>query len=149
MDRTAGQAPTDRPKIALVEDDPGVRRSLQLLLQAQGYEVRSYATGQALLADPTTMSAACFVADYRMPEMDGLSILRALRAAGWAGPAVLITAYNTPDLAQRAKAEGFVSIIEKPTADRFVTDTVSRLVGRAGGGEKNQAISGKGESKPG
>src|SRR3546814_14581555 len=48
-----------RPVIALVEDDPGVRRSVQLLLQAKGYDIRSHASSKALLADPLVMGAAC------------------------------------------------------------------------------------------
>jgi FixJ family two-component response regulator len=118
----------DRPKVLLAEDDPGVRRSLQLLLQGRGYDVRSYASGRALLADPAATDAACFVGDFRMPDLNGLEILRALRLRGWDRPAVLITAFNTSDLARRAQAEGFSSVIEKPLLDHVLTDTVARLV---------------------
>ncbi len=68
-----------RPVIMLVEDDPGVRRSIQLLLQAKGYDVRSYASSKALLADPLALAAACLVTDYLMPEIDGIGVLQALR----------------------------------------------------------------------
>ncbi|HQR88626.1 MAG TPA: response regulator, partial [Caulobacter sp.] len=64
-----------RARLLLVEDDPGVRRSLQLLLHGRGFEVRAYASGLALLADPTALDAVCLVSDYRMPEIDGLLIL--------------------------------------------------------------------------
>jgi FixJ family two-component response regulator len=116
-----------RPKILIAEDDPGVRRSLQLLLQGRGFDVRSYASGAALLADRTTRDAVCFVADYAMPDIDGMALLRELRADGWAGPAVLITAYHSANLEERATIEGFAKVFEKPFMDHMLTDAVARL----------------------
>lgn len=130
MDASTPAFYTDRSRIVLVDDDPGVRRSIQFLLQANGYDVRSYASASALLADPATRTAACFVTDYRMTEMDGLTLLRALRADGWRGPAILVTAYHSPDLAKRALAEGFSSVIEKPLREHVLLDAVARLVHR-------------------
>ncbi|WP_404714333.1 response regulator [Sphingomonas sp. MMS24-J13] len=118
-----------RPKILVVEDDPGVRRSLQLLLQGRGFDVRSYASGAALLADRTTRDAACFVADYAMPDIDGMALLRELRADGWNGPAVLITAYHSPTLEERATIEGFARVFQKPLMDHVLTDAVAKLAG--------------------
>lgn len=117
-----------RPKILLAEDDPGVRRSLQLLLQGRGYNVRSYTSGRALLADPTAVEAVCFVADFCMPDLDGLAILRDLRSRGWDRPAIMVTAFHSPDLAEQALAEGFSVVIEKPLLDHVLTDTLARLV---------------------
>jgi len=123
-----------RPKVLVVEDDPAVRRSLQLLLQGRGYDVRSYASGASLLADRATRDAACILADYAMPDIDGIALLRELRADGWAGPAILITAYHSRNLEERAAIEGFAEIFEKPLPDRLLTDTVERLIaGHAAG----------------
>src|SRR3546814_15865794 len=47
----------ERPRLLLLEDDAGVRRSLQLLLRARGFDVRAYAAGAALLADPAACDA--------------------------------------------------------------------------------------------
>lgn len=121
--------PSERPIILLVEDEPAVRRSLQLVLQGSGFSVRSYGAGTALLADPAARNAHALVADYRLPDGDGLTILRNLRAAGFSGPAVLITAFNSPELAARAEAAGFNRILEKPLADRLLREAVSSLVG--------------------
>lgn len=75
------------PKILLAEDDPGVRRALQMQLLGFGYDVRSYASSIALLADASARDAVCLIADYRMPGLDGLALLRALRESGWMGRA--------------------------------------------------------------
>ena len=122
---------TERPRILLVEDDVAVRRSLQLLLRAKGFDVRAYATGEALLADPLVASASCFIADFRMDGLDGLEILERLRNGGWCGPAILITAYATTDLAQRATAQGFDAVIEKPFREQALADAVTRLTAAA------------------
>ena len=127
MQQNLAPAPAQRPKILLAEDDPGVRRSLQLLLQGRGYDVRSYASGAALLADRTARNAACFVSDYAMPDIDGIALLRELRADGWGGPAVLITAYPSRRLEEQAAIEGFAVVMEKPLLDQVLTDTIARL----------------------
>lgn len=119
-----------RARLLLVEDDPGVRRSLQLLLRGRGFEVRAYASGLALLADPTALGAVCLVADYRMPEIDGLLILRRLRELGWQGQALLITAFPSARLVDQAMAAGYSRVIEKPLVEAALVDAVQRAVAR-------------------
>jgi len=128
MDVAHGTLPHEKTRILLVEDDPGVRRSLQLLLQANGFDVRAYASGSTLLADDTTLDATCLVADYRMSDCDGVDTLVKLRAKGWAGPAILITGFPSADLTDRAKQAGFAAIFEKPLRHRGVVQAVERLV---------------------
>ncbi|MCW3836515.1 response regulator [Sphingomonas canadensis] len=103
-----------RPRILLVEDDDGVRRSLHLLLHGSGYEVRSYAAAGPLLADPTANNAWGLIADYLLPDCDGLDVLRALQDGGWAGKSVLITGHLSPELRKAATDAGFGAILEKP-----------------------------------
>jgi len=112
----------------LVEDEPALRRSLQLVLQGSGFTVRSYGSGATLLADPDAGGADALVADYRLPDGDGLSVLRGLQAVGFRGQAILITAFGSPDLAVRAREAGFDRVFEKPLADRVLRDALSGLV---------------------
>lgn len=118
----------EQAKIILAEDDAGVRRSLQLLLVGQGLDVRSYASGKGMLADPSIQDAACLVADYRMPELDGIGLLLALRTLGWKGRSALITAYHSPAIEEQAKAAGFDVIMNKPLHCQAFIDAVARLV---------------------
>lgn len=119
----------ERPRLLLVEDDAGVRRSLQFLFRARGFDVRAYATGAALLADPLNLGACCFVTDYRLEEIDGFEVLARLRESGWSGPAVLITAFPSPELSERALARGFSLVLEKPFREHAIGDAVARLTG--------------------
>ena len=127
MDVAKGALQAARPKILLLEDDSGVRRSLQLLLQAQGFDVRAYAAGAPLLSDESADEAVCLIADYRMEDLDGIAVLLRLRAKNWAGPAILITAFSSQDLRERAISAGYAVVLEKPLRQHALVETVSRL----------------------
>lgn len=130
MPQVASSAEPERPRVLLVEDDSAVRRSIQLVLQAHGYEVRAFSSGALALADPSAIKAACLVTDYRMAGMSGLDLLRGLRAAGWRCPAILITAHRSDYIADSEGAL-FDEILEKPLLDRHLCACVDRATGRA------------------
>lgn len=132
MDIASGASSFHRARILLVEDDPAVRRSIQLLLQAKGFDVRAYAAGATLLADQSNADAICFIADYRLNELDGIAVLTRLRERGWTGPAILITAFPDAGLAYRAREAGFNVVYEKPLRQHALVDAVMRLT-QAGG----------------
>lgn len=111
------ETPPVRPMLLLVEDDDGVRRGLQLLLQGQGFDVQAFASAHAALADPAVPAAHYLVADYALAEGDGIALLTALRGRGWNGTAVLITAFASADLRAAASAAGFVAMLDKPFRD--------------------------------
>jgi FixJ family two-component response regulator len=115
-----------RFKILVTDDEASVRRSLQLMLHANGFEAHSYSSGSALLADTEAKSADCIIADYSMPDIDGLSLLAGLRSAGWNKPAILITAFGSNDLTERAKAFGYTDVITKPFIRRPILDALKR-----------------------
>jgi CheY-like chemotaxis protein len=79
-----------RPLVLLVTEEADTRRALQLLLRGSGFEVRAYASGWRLLSDTALHQARCLVADDRMSDMDGPSLLRLMHASGWNGRALLI-----------------------------------------------------------
>lgn len=116
--------------IAILDDDPGARRSMQLLLQGRGFQVRSFATPELLIADVKTNNPACLVTDYRMTGHDGLQVLDALRAAGWMGKAILVTAFGSPELMQKAIAHGFVTVLDKPCKESALVNAVTEATAR-------------------
>lgn len=116
-DFPGGSPNAARPILVLVEDDDGVRRGLQLLLYGQGYDVHAFASPAAALLDPAAVGARCLVVDYVLSESDGISMLSALRARGWDGLAVLITAYAAPEVRINAAHAGFAAVLAKPFRD--------------------------------
>ncbi|WP_037452942.1 response regulator transcription factor [Sphingobium chlorophenolicum] len=119
--------------IALLDDDAGARRSMQLLLQGRGFQVRSFADPEALVADVKANNPACLVTDYRMAGCNGVEVLDRLRTAGWSGSAILVTAYGSAELLQRAMAHGFDAVIDKPCKDSALINAIrDATMGRAG-----------------
>lgn len=118
--------------ISLVDDDIVLRRALQLLLRAAGYDVRAYASAEAFLADPRSRSIACLISEMQMVGIDGFTLLRRMRAGGWTGPAILITSAGGPDVVALATDEGFHAVLVKPFADRLMLDAVKSAVTLAG-----------------
>ncbi|MGN6278804.1 MAG: response regulator [Sphingomonas sp.] len=106
--------PPARQHLIVVDDDDGVRRSLQLMLHWRGYDVHSFAAAEPVLADPKAVDAALLVVDQGLPDGDGISLMAALRERGWRGRAVMITGFPTPDLVEAAGRHGCTTVLEKP-----------------------------------
>jgi FixJ family two-component response regulator len=98
MTKQTAPASVDSIGVSLVDGDPTVRHARQILLRSEHYEVRSYATCAALLADPRSRAYQCIVVDVDMTEIDGIALLREMRATGWQGKAILLGAIepNSP-----------------------------------------------------
>ena len=67
--------PAESIGVSLVDGDSDIRHARQIMLRSERYDVRSYATCAALLADPRSRGYACIVVDIHMPEVDGLKLL--------------------------------------------------------------------------
>jgi two-component system response regulator FixJ len=117
-----------RRRVLLVEDDAAVRRSLQLLLIAQGYDVRAYSGAAGLAQDPEALRADCLVADLLIPDGNAVALLSDLRGSGWQGPAILISGHLTNEWAERALANGYAATFAKPIGDQVLTSCLSRLM---------------------
>ena len=102
-----------KPVVVIVDDDPAVRNALAFSLQAEGFRVRSYASGMELLEDNPTAKTGCLVIDYQLPGMNGLDLLAELRRRQVAAPAILVTTHPSAAVRERAAATG-VAVVEKP-----------------------------------
>ena len=122
----------DFPRILIVEDDPAVRRSLLLLLKGRGFDVVAYPAAAQALADAAACPPACLVTDFRLDDQDGIALHAAMLAGGWRGPAVLISAFGSNELADRARAAGFAAVFDKPLREHALVDTVRRLTDAKG-----------------
>lgn len=111
-------------EVILIEDDDALRRSLQLLLIGQGYDVLAFSQPTAAIASPASLKAARLLIDYVLPRQDGIETLRMLRAMGWMGRAILITAFHSPELQHAAAEAGFAAVLSKP----FRTDDLSHAL---------------------
>jgi two-component system, LuxR family, response regulator FixJ len=114
--------------ILVIDDDCAVRNSLKFSLELEGFAVRMYANGRALLDDAHHLpTSGCLVVDQLMPGMSGLDVVQALRLRGISMPAVLITSSASCLLRQRAAAAG-VAVVEKPFFGNGLVDTIRSLI---------------------
>ena len=116
------------PKILLVDDDAAIRASLQFTLELEGFQVEAFASAEALSAFAGPDEPACFILDYRLPGIDGLSLLKALRSLGVSAPAITITSNPTRETRARAAELGTV-LIEKPLLGDELVDAIRSLTG--------------------
>jgi FixJ family two-component response regulator len=114
---------TNPNRILLVDDDPAVRSSLAFALELEDFEVETFESGELLAERGLLPGDACLVLDYKLPGLDGLSLLRQLRASGVRLPAVLITSNPTERL-RRATVAADAALIEKP----LLCDALSRSI---------------------
>jgi FixJ family two-component response regulator len=90
------------------------------LVRSLGFRARAYASADDFLGASGRTRASCVIADVRMPGMDGVGLLRALRASPPAPPVILITAFADAALHREAAAGGAHCVLEKP----FEEDTM-------------------------
>jgi two-component system, LuxR family, response regulator FixJ len=103
--------------IYVVDDDPAIRRSLERLLDAVGFQVASYATPKAFLDVAGGLLGGCVLLDLRMPEMDGFEVHARLQLINAGLPVIVVTAQGDVQTAVRAMKAGAVDFIEKPYSD--------------------------------
>jgi len=105
---------TDKPLVHLVDDDEAIRRSASFMLRTSGFVVKTYASGQELLAVGKQLEAGCILLDVRMPGMDGLEVQQALLEQGTRLPVVVMTGHGDVSVAVQAMKAGAVDFLEKP-----------------------------------
>ncbi len=111
--------------IYVVDDDEAVRDSLSVLLETNGYTVRTFASASEFLAAAPTLRAGCLIADIRMPQMDGLELQQRLNERALSFPLVVITGHGDVPLAVRAMKAGALDFIEKPFAAETILNGVA------------------------
>jgi FixJ family two-component response regulator len=103
--------------ICVVDDDSDVLGSLQFLLETDGFDVRTFKSGAALLKDTASDDADCFVIDYKMPNMNGLDLVNRLRSRDISAPIILITGYPDEHISEKAATAGVHHVLRKPLLD--------------------------------
>jgi FixJ family two-component response regulator len=103
-----------KPVVAVVDDDPRVRESLESLIESAGLTAQVFALGEEFLQRGHLAETDCLITDVRMPGMDGLALQRRVRLARPELPIIFITAHHDDEIERSALAEGAVCLIRKP-----------------------------------
>ena len=124
--------------IFIVDDDFDVRDSLKALLESADYTVRDFDSAKKVLAASDLKSAACLIADIRMPDMDGLTLQEELVQKQLGIPVIIMTGHGDVPLAVRAMKAGAVDFVEKPYDDDLLLGAITRAL-ELGSKRRNQA----------
>ena len=109
--------PSGKSMIYVVDDDYDVRTSLRFLLETEGFDVRTFRSGSALLGSSTRNCADCLVVDYKMAELDGLELATRLRRLDVSTPIILITGYPDEKISAKASSAGVLHVLLKPNLE--------------------------------
>ena len=120
-----------RAHVLVVDDEPGIRELLGEILGDEGFSVSTAASGEDALEALASELFDVVLLDVWLPGMDGIEVLRQMRAGGHRVPVVVISGHATTELAVRAIREGAADFIEKPLALERVLLTVRNTLTQA------------------
>lgn len=112
--------------IHIVDDEAAVRASLAFLLVSHGFSVQTHESGPMFLGAVTDPLTVCLLTDLRMPLMNGVELLEAVKEKGWTLPSIVITGHGDVPMAVAAMKMGASDFLEKPFADEILIDALKR-----------------------
>lgn len=113
-----------KPTVYVADDDADVLGSLRFLLETDGFNVRTFRNGAALLSAVRSTGVDCFVIDYKMPDMNGIDLASRLRNRDIVAPVILITGYPDENIAARAEAAGVRDVLLKPLLEESLVTRI-------------------------
>ncbi len=117
--------------VAVVEDDPSMRRSVQRLLSAHGFLTEDYSSAEAFLGRGTAGKIECLVLDIDLGGMSGIELQRRLRASGSKLPVIFITALEDGALEAEAVKTGCIAYLHKPFPADLLINAINRALASA------------------
>jgi len=116
--------------IAVVDDDPSVRESLESLIRSAGLRVEAFASAKEFLARPQGDAPSCLVLDLQLPGLSGLDLQKQLAEIDLEIPIVFITGHgNVPASVQAMKA-GALEFLTKPFAEEDLLRAIEQAIER-------------------
>jgi two-component system response regulator FixJ len=125
--------------VHIVDDEEAVRNSLAFLLATSGFATRIHETATAFLEVASGIRNGCLITDLRMPDIDGVELLRRLRAKDLMLPAIVISGHGDVQMAVEAMKNGAMDFIEKPFSDDVMISAIERAVRQAASSTKDDA----------
>jgi len=119
--------------IAILDDEPTMRRALRRLLTNHGFRVEEYERGEELITDLESNSLDCLLLDLHMTGLNGFDVLETWRSRRIAVPVIVITAHDEPGMAERVLALGASAYLKKPVEKRALLAAIEA----ANGGTKD------------
>jgi RNA polymerase sigma factor (sigma-70 family) len=117
-----------KPTIFIVDDDPSVRESTELMLKSVGFNVKTFVSAQDFLKANVQEGLGCLILDVRMPGMSGLDLQEKLVSAKTPLPVIFITGHGTVPMSVRAMKAGAIDFLQKPFDEQDLLDAINRAI---------------------
>lgn len=124
-------------KAHIIDDDEAARDALGFLLSTADVPFESYASASSFLGVARD-ARGCVITDVRMPQMDGLQLVKRLKEIGVTLPVIVMTGHGDVPLAVEAMKAGVIDFFEKPFDDEQILVAVRRAMARSGEGEARE-----------
>ena len=131
---------TGERKVYVIDDDAAMRDSLNFLLEAAGFDVTMFDTATRFLNVLPRLDFGCVVSDVRMPGVDGIELLKRMKALKSRFPIVIITGHGDVPLAVEAMKLGAVDFVEKPFEDDRLIAMIDAAVRQSDPAARDQAV---------
>ena len=128
-----------RGKVYVIDDDEAMRDSLDFLLGAADFDVTLFESAQHFLDALPGVDFGCVVSDVRMPGIDGVELLKRLKADGRPFPVLIMTGHGDVPLAVEAMKLGAVDFLEKPFEDDRLISMIDTALKQAETGARSEA----------
>src|ERR1700682_4599451 len=129
-----------RGKVYVIDDDDAMRDSLDFLLGAADFHVTLFESAQHFLDALPDAGFGCVVSDVRMPGIDGIEMLKRLKASRSTFPVVIMTGQGDVSLALEAMKLGGVDFLEKPFEDDRLIGMIDIALKQAESGPQTEAV---------
>ena len=118
------------PIIALVDDDPSVRRGLERLIRSVGWKAETFASAREFLEWPRTEPPSCVVLDLQLPGLSGLDLQKRMADVGLEIPIVLLTGHGDIPASVQAMKAGAVEFLTKPVDEQDLLRAIQEAIER-------------------
>jgi two-component system, LuxR family, response regulator FixJ len=126
--------------VYVIDDDEAMRDSLNFLLDSSGFVATLFETAQQFLDALPQLAFGCVVSDVRMPGIDGIELLKRLKALRSGFPIVVMTGHGDVPLAVEAMKLGAMDFLEKPFDDGRLIAMIETALRRAEPASKSDAV---------
>ena len=118
---------SNKPVILVCDDEEGIRESFKLILEDQ-YDLRFTTNGLEALELLKTLSPNLMLLDIKMPKLHGMEILKQIKALKPALPVIIVTGYQSVEMAQEALKNGAADYIPKPFDSKEILKIVAAVL---------------------
>ena len=130
----------NKGKVYVIDDDEAMRDSLNFLLESANFNVTLFETAQHFLDVLPGLEFGCVVSDVRMPGIDGIELLKRLKAGHSAFPILIMTGHGDVPLAVEAMKLGAVDFLEKPFEDDRLIGMIEAAIRQAEPAARSEVV---------